>query len=230
MTDWSAVGKKSKGKGGNYERLVAKALTEFTGVGFRKTPNSGGFNKLGGVQVAGHIFCGDLICDRADFMFSVEAKNRKNFSFSAILANPETAPFTEWWFQTVRDAREVLLEPMLWFKPTPGSPVNLVALRDGFCNHEFCNLPVGMAMMMYKDRTLNFEITEKGPGEKKKRKHKVTAELPMPIIYHWKYLKENFNPEMLFGVPVIRDTPPDPKLPRAPAVERLIYGEIISYD
>lgn len=211
MTDWSKVGKKSKGKGGNYERLVAKALKDFTGVGFRKTPNSGGFNKLGGVVVANHIFCGDLICDKPDFLFSVEAKNRKNFSFSAILANPETAPFTEWWFQTVRDASEVGLEPMLWFKPKPGSPVNMVALRDGFCD-----MPVGMAMRMYEDTTINFEITEKGPGEKKKRKHKVSAELPMPVIYHWQYIKEQWDPKIFFG------DKPEPS--------RLIYGRIISYD
>ena len=105
MLDHSAIGRRAKGKGSSYERRVAKFLMELTGVNFRKTPASGGFGKQG-VIVAEHAFTGDIICDRPDFKFSVECKNRANdFSFAQILSVPDKAPFTIWWHQTVEDAK-----------------------------------------------------------------------------------------------------------------------------
>jgi len=111
------MGAKSKQKGNRYERRCAKLLSEFTGVNFRKVPASGGFNKFGGQVVAEHAFTGDVICDRKEFLFSVEAKSQKAFSFNAMLKNPKTAVFTEWWKQCIEDAKRVSKLPMLMFKP-----------------------------------------------------------------------------------------------------------------
>ena len=210
MVDWSATGRKSKSKGKAYERAVAAALTEFTGVNYRKTPSSGGFNRQG-VTVAGHIFCGDLMCDRADFKFSVEAKNRKIFLYSQAVKNPETAPFTKWYFQTIRDAKDHNLEPMMWFKPKPGSPDNMIVLCQADWAHK---IPNHYVLTSYSvDRITEFTVNEKGPGEKKRRDHKVVAKLPTPILVDSGYFFSVVKPEELFGTPSVKS-----------------YGEVLSYD
>lgn len=205
--DFSKIGKRSKDRGKAYERLVAGSLTEYTGVNFRKTPASGGFNRQG-IQVAGHIFCGDLMCDSPDFKFSVEAKNRKAFSFQHILSSLDNCDFTQWWFQTVRDARIHNLEPMLWFKPKPGSPDNFVVVTEADWGNK---LPTRIIIPGY-DRQLSFKIKERSDGEKKARMHDVVARMPIPAIVQWKYFKEAIDKSELFGTPSVKD-----------------YGELVSY-
>jgi hypothetical protein len=122
------MGAKQKAKGNRYERRVVKLLIEVTGVPFRKVPASGGFNKQGPQKVAEHVFSGDVICDDKNFAFSVEAKNQKAFSFTAILKDPKTAKFTEWWEQCVGDAMAIDKLPMLVFKPNTQD--DFVALDD----------------------------------------------------------------------------------------------------
>lgn len=209
MTDWSKAGRKSKNKGKAYERTVAGALTSFTGVNFRKIPGSGGMNKQG-IVVAGHIFCGDIMCDRADFRFSVEAKNRKEFLFSQVIKNPSTAPFTSWWFQCVRDAKTYKLEPMMFFKPKPGSPDNMVVL----CYDDWKDIiPNHYMISSYGNRELQFTIDERAPNEKKRRMHKVVAKLPTPLMVDWGYFTSVVKSEVMFGTPKASS-----------------YGEVISYE
>lgn len=210
MTNWSAIGKKSKDKGKAYERTIAKALTDFTGVNFRKVPGSGGMDKQG-LVVAGHIFCGDVMSDRADFRFSVEAKNRKNFLFSQVLKDPRTAPMTGWWYQCVRDAQRYKKEPMLFFKPKPGSPDNMVVLSElDWAKH----IPNYYSIAAYNHaRPITFTMHEKGPGERKSRDHTVIATLPQPIMTDWGYFTKIIKPEDLFGVSTV-----------------MTYGETVSYN
>ncbi len=210
MTDWAKAGRKSKNKGKAYERTVAAALATFTGVNFRKIPGSGGMNKQG-MQVAGHIFCGDVMCDRADFRFSIEAKNRKSYLVSQAIKNPSTAPFTAWWYQCVRDAQQFKLEPMMLFKPKPGSPDNMVVL----CANDWAaHIPNHYVVASYhEDRPIQFVMHEKGPNEKKSRNHTVVAKLPTPIMVDWGYFTEVVKPTDLFGTPVVKS-----------------YGSTVSYD
>jgi len=112
-----SAGKRSKEKGKRYERRVASLFTEFTEVGFRKIPSSGGFNKTGGVVIAEHKFCGDIICDRDDFDFFIEAKNRESYSHTAIIKSIKTCEFTQWWGKTVYESIGLKLQPLLFFKP-----------------------------------------------------------------------------------------------------------------
>ncbi len=207
MTDWSKVGRRSKGRGKAYERLVADALTEYTSVNFRRTPSSGGFNRQG-IEVAGHIFCGDLMCDRADFKFSVEAKNRKNFSFQHILSSLEKCEFTQWWFQTVRDAKRHNLEPMLWFRPKPGTPDNFVVVTEA----DWGNKLKDRIIIPGYENILSFKIDERSDNERKSRPHEVVARLPIPAIVQWKNYKEVINKSELFGTPSVKD-----------------YGVVVSY-
>jgi len=167
------MGSKSKQKGNRYERRCAKLLAEFTGVNFRKVPASGGFNKFGGQVVAEHAFSGDVICDKKEFCFSVEAKSQKAFSFVAMLKSPETAKFTEWWQQCVDDATKVSKLPMLIFKPD--TTEDFVAVDD-----------IGVAQLGIPSWIPRFSI-------------ETYNDLPTPKIFRWKTLVTGIKPERMFG-------------------------------
>jgi hypothetical protein len=167
------MGAKSKQKGNRYERRCAKLLSEFTGINFRKVPASGGFNKFGGQVVAEHVFSGDVICDKKEFLFSVEAKNQKTFSFVAMLKSPDTAKFTEWWRQCVEDAAKVDKLPMLIFKPD--TQEDLIALTQK-----------GVERLGLLCGTPHFTL-------------KIYKELPTPKIFRWKTLISVANPDNMFG-------------------------------
>jgi hypothetical protein len=172
MTNRSEVGRKSKKKGKRYESRVAKLLGDFTKVNFRKVPGSGGFNKAGGVKVADYVFCGDVICDRRDFRFSVEAKSRKTFSFVAILKDPQKAAFTEWWKQCIDDAKSINKLAIMFFKPD--TQEDFVALTGkgmkavGFEGPHY-------ALNVYPD------------------------DIPTPNIIRWKTFIGAVEPALLFG-------------------------------
>lgn len=169
------MGAKSKQKGNRYERRCVKLLTEFTGAKFRRIPSSGAFNKFGGAKVAEHVFSGDVIADRKDFWFSVESKSQKAFSFVAMLKNPETCKFTEWWDQCVNDAKSIDRLPMLMFKPD--TLEDFVALTDD-----------GIRRLDIPINTPHFSI----------RIYDDTS-LPIPKIFKWKTMAKVANPEKMFG-------------------------------
>jgi hypothetical protein len=126
--DRSKIGRRSKNKGKAGEQRTANLLMEFTGRNFRRTPGSGGFNKQGGVQVAGYVFGGDVICDDPKFAFCVENKNRPDaFSFPQLAAVPESAQFAEWWYQATTDAKSLDRLPMLVFKAAHASSKTVAA-------------------------------------------------------------------------------------------------------
>jgi hypothetical protein len=169
------MGSKSKQKGNRYERRCAKLLSEFTNVNFRKVPASGGFNKFGGQVVAEHAFSGDVICDKKEFIFSVEAKSQKAFSFVAMLKSPETALFTKWWEQCVEDATRVCKLPLLMFKPDN--------------QEDFVALTIGGVVELGVPSTTPHFAAEIYPMIK----------LPTPKIFRWKTLISGIKPDKMFG-------------------------------
>ena len=190
MTDYSAIGKRSKRKGKTYERRTAKLLTEFTGVGFRKTPSSGGFNRFGGVSIREELFCGDVISDSHDFRFCVEAKNREEFTFEGILKNPNTAPFTLWWYQCCDDAKRVGLKPILFFKPDNQADfiaVNALDFKDGLKKVKRLSLNV------YDGSLLTLKIRDG------KSIDLVETTLVDPCIINWKDFVKAYGPEVMFN-------------------------------
>lgn len=112
MTDWSKVGKKSRRKGGEYERKICHFLTDITGVKFKRSPRSGALLREG--RISGIYISGDLTSDR-DFVFSIECKNRDNISIESALKNPQTAELTKSWHQCVYDAFIASKMPLLFF-------------------------------------------------------------------------------------------------------------------
>lgn len=191
MVDHSKIGKRSKRTGKNYERRTAKLLSEFTSVNFRKTPGSGGFNKHGGISIREELFCGDVICDRPDFQFCIEAKNRQSFSFTAILKNPETAEFSKWWYQCIMDAKAVNLYPMMFFKPDRSA--DFVALcKEGMDLIDAWNIP-HFVLSTYANKILKMRV------KYHRKSFEVETVLPVPHIFNWKTLQEYSNPLTFFG-------------------------------
>lgn len=188
MKSKSSIGKSSKRKGNTYERRIADLLTESTGVNFRRVPASGGWNKFSTKHVRTDIFTGDLVCDRSDFLCSIEVKNRVKFSFESILSSPEKAPFTEWWFQCINDANSVKLHPLLFFKPDRAkdflaideSTVKLLKIDLNKINH--FSLNCYEQLLSIKDRN--------------KICHDI--KLPTPFIFDWKEFSEKVNTSLLF--------------------------------
>ena len=186
MVNHSKIGKKSKGIGKRYERRCSKILTEFTGIAFRSTPSSGGFNKQG-VIIREELFCGDLICDDPSFLFCIEAKNRKSFSITALLKNPETAAFTKWWYQCINDAKTVGLKPLMFFKPNRQDDC-IVLTHEDYIEIFGNNSEIPILIATIYNKTCKIIID----------KEEILTDLPAPVIIDWKQFTKYCNPKLMF--------------------------------
>lgn len=185
--DYSAQGRRSKRRGKTYERRCAKILSEFTSIGFRSTPASGGFNKFGGTVIREELFCGDVICDSPHFRYCVEAKNREEFSFTAILKNQHTAAFTKWWHQCVEDAKSVNLEPLMFFKPNVQDDFMVMSLNEYSAN--FGNPKAAFFAIHAYVEPVTFNLD---------KDTKITTKLPVPMMINWKTFVEHHDPKHMF--------------------------------
>lgn len=193
-TDFSAVGRRSKGKGKYGERRTAKLLTDFTGKNYRRTPCSGGFGKQG-LIVAEHVFTGDVICDDPGFKFCIESKNRPDsFSLAQLLVVPDKAPFTDWWHYAIEDAKSVNLETMLFFKIGKTSTATV--------GSEFVALTAeGVQILQYPSDAPKavFNIySEPVTFKSSKTKEYVTVKLPNPIIINWRLITNHVDSTTMF--------------------------------
>lgn len=204
--DWSKIGKSSKRRGKRGEQRVAKLLHDFTGKGFRSTPGSGGFNKQGGVKIADHKFCGDVICDDPNFAFCVESKNRPDdFSLAALSTIPESAHFTQWWFQTYDDAKRVDLLPLLYFK--------MGMSTNNFVKNDYLAFTPEVAAHLEFPRTIPHvriiayhnpvwvKVKVKVQGRVKKAEGKLLVTLPDPLLVSWIIFAKHVDPARLFTLP-----------------------------
>ena len=84
----SRKGRNSKNKGASYERKLAKLFQKVFGIEFVRTPLSGGFLKNNTSAIG---FKGDIVpANRnVDFLFHIEAKNSKTWSFPKWITQAE---------------------------------------------------------------------------------------------------------------------------------------------
>lgn len=122
VTKKAQGGGKGKAIGSDYERKIAEKLSAWWGCVFRRTPNSGGWDKVardGQVLTSGDLYAPP----EANFPFSVECKKRR---VDINMYNPRSELF-DWWAQCVRDAESVKKIPFLIFN-TAGT--DMCALPD----------------------------------------------------------------------------------------------------
>jgi Holliday junction resolvase len=91
-TDRSKLGRRSKTKGANYERKIAKRFEEWTGVEWVRVPMSGGFHKN---KQTADDFRGDIVpaSRQRRSRIHIEAKDQKTWSLPSWLrqAQADTA-------------------------------------------------------------------------------------------------------------------------------------------
>jgi hypothetical protein len=82
-------GKRSRTKGANFERTIAKKFKAFFGVDLVRTPQSGGFAKK---SVKADEFRGDIVSadDTIDLALHIECKNAKTWSLPSWLKQSES--------------------------------------------------------------------------------------------------------------------------------------------
>ena len=192
--DRSAIGRRSKNKGKAGERRTAQMLMTYTKKNFRRIPCSGSFSKIG-VPVAGHVFSGDVICDDANFCFSVENKNSPaKFSFQQLAASPRTAAFTEWWVQCCQDAKLAKRLPLLIFKPCISSTATVAA------EHVALNL-AGLNHLKYPvDAPKIILDLYHAPIVVEYDNEDITIQPEMPYIINWRSIQKHVDPERFFAL------------------------------
>lgn len=116
----SKIGKSNVRRSKTHERRIAKLLTTYTNVEFRRRRVEGR-----DVTVVERESTADVIPVKGEIIFSIEAKCGECTSFDGLLKDPKINKFTKWWHQCVYDAMiltDVLkrqIYPLLFFKPAP---------------------------------------------------------------------------------------------------------------
>tara|TARA_Y100001951_G_C11268341_1_gene257044 strand:+ start:446 stop:937 length:492 start_codon:yes stop_codon:yes gene_type:complete len=95
----------SRQKGARAELLVQNMLIRHTGLDFIQTPGSG----------SGKIK-GDLYLEHQHNIFLIEVKFYKEVPFTYKVFTQKSNYFVQWWTKLIRQAQEIKLEPILFFK------------------------------------------------------------------------------------------------------------------
>lgn len=146
MTDYSAVGKKSRNKGGRFERQMAKELTEWWGYEFNRVPASGGLHWASSNNVAGDI----VVPSDANFPFVIECKNREDWTIENLFLNNKE--IKNWWAQVVGDAKETKNTPLLIFTRNRAKNFVTMAYNEKLVNEiEKRGYPLMVSNITYVD-------------------------------------------------------------------------------
>lgn len=123
-------------KGGDFERKIAKVMTEWTSVKFERVPASGGLHWKKDNRVYG-----DIVCNDPDFPLVVECKNREAWNMDALITG--SAEVKKWWQQVKKDAAATEKKPVVIFTRN-NRPVYVMVytkqfdnlfIRDGIGDH-----------------------------------------------------------------------------------------------
>lgn len=194
----SEIGKSNVRRSKSHERRVAKLLTEWSGVEFRRRKVEGREE-----SVIAKESTADVIPVSRNFIFSIEAKCGENFSLDALLVSPSTCLFTSWWFQTCYDAGlltkylGIPIYPMLFFKPLPAFDWVAFSPKVKLCDKNDIprdNIWFPHLLFNYYDQ---LEITG-NISHSKKNKILVTMKLDSAIICRWKTFADQVGPCGLF--------------------------------
>ena len=119
------MGKKSRNKGANFERAIARQLREWLGedweVKRNPTDRQKGKTGAGEFEIVGPF----------DFPFAIECKAHESFDYSQLFRVPVTGPFDSFWAQALRQAEAAEKAPLLIFKRNNG-PVLAALNWKGF--------------------------------------------------------------------------------------------------
>lgn len=122
-----------RNKGATFERKIAKQVSVWTGVEFKRTPMSGGWNKSGDITPKDPKAM-------IDFPFSIECKNQECWSVPAFFGcrKWKNAPkaISAWWKQCEDDSVKHKKIPVLVFTQS-NQPVFCMLNISDFKKHPF---------------------------------------------------------------------------------------------
>jgi len=95
-------------KGSDFERKIAKKMTDWTGLKFERVPASGGLHWASDNRVYG-----DIVTNEPDFPFVIEAKCRESWNMDSLINGSKEVG--KWWKQVTADAEATGKEPMVIF-------------------------------------------------------------------------------------------------------------------
>lgn len=91
-----------RNKGANFERVIAKQLSEWCGFTITRTPSSGGWAKTGDITPKDPK-------EMVKFIFGVECKNNESWNFPLLFKGRErgelNSVFSQWWKQCTDDCK-----------------------------------------------------------------------------------------------------------------------------
>lgn len=105
-----------RAKGANFEKDIRDKLRTVTGKSWERAPSSGALDARYGMK-------GDIILPHttgAISLYAIECKAYKDDEISSNLIYPAKQTFDDWWAQTIREASQMSMKPMLVFKKDRG--------------------------------------------------------------------------------------------------------------
>jgi len=116
-------------KGSTFERAIAKDVSDWTGVEFKRTPMSGGWAKTGDITPKKPK-------EMVNFPFNIECKNQQTFSTAALMESAldgelKNKAFQSWWKQCTDDAKKSKRVPLLVMTKA-NEPVYVLMWRTHF--------------------------------------------------------------------------------------------------
>jgi len=168
----------ARSKGANFENVIAKQLTEWTGTLIRRSPMSGGWNKTGDVTPKDPK-------EMVRFPFNLEMKKQESWHLEDILKGL-TGQLPGWWDQCTSDARKSKKVPVLVFTKNGDATYCMMYLRQAKaiklmrhikqCSFKFQNRIIFLwedfLKVSYKSyiKSCKRMVDDENKGKKRKRK------------------------------------------------------------
>lgn len=189
------------------ERKVANWLADYTGVSFRRRRVEG--KDVGTLALES---TGDVIALRPGLRFNIEVKIGKGFSLDALMANPRTALFTEWWHQATYDASLAsahtgkIIQPLLFFRPWLNNnwvalPVSAFAGMLNRAGSPACLDANYLSFAGYREQSIALNVlhSKKKKGATKAANVKIVALNLVDVVFvRWHDFAANVDPGELF--------------------------------
>jgi hypothetical protein len=140
----------SRKKGNSFERNIAKLLSKWSNLNFKRTPLSGGWAKTGDITPISPI-------DMVSFPFNIEIKKYKHWDLNQILTTNFKCKIYKWWDQCINDAIKSNKTPLL-IMGRDNDDTYCLCYNDTF-NQFFCKNPPINLNFSYIANSTEKEVT-----------------------------------------------------------------------
>ena len=215
--DHSKIGKSNVRRGKSHERTVAKLLTDWSGVKFRRRRNEGRDAITTDIDRTG-----DVIPGCAEWChFNIEVKCGANPTLDALFGNPEGTKITEWYHQSTYDSKlatesyirthpndnPATILPLLFYKPSKNHNwiiisekcLDILRTKDGKPLDSCFDRRLPFSHMYFDQYKYSGEISMNVAHTKnKKNEVMIPLQLDGCFFCRWKDFAEHIDPRSFF--------------------------------